>query len=143
MTTDNQYVEIDGFASEITLANKCSVLQGSKLSSLLYVLYCNEILLLYKLVGSPLMSSMINTSTCIDTNNIQHNIVQYVDDSTNIIACKDNNKLQININIYFKLLEEFYNINKLLINSDKTKLLIITKPGLRHINSTIKLQANK
>ena len=89
------------------------------------------------------MASMINTSKHIDTNNIQHNIVQYIDDSTNIIACKDNNKLQIYINIYFKILEEFYNTNKLLINSDKTKLLIITKPGLRHITSTIKLQANK
>ena len=89
------------------------------------------------------MPPLINTSTCIDTNDIHHNVVQYVDDSTNIIACKDNNKLQIYINIYFKILEEFYNINKLLINSDKTKLLIIAKPGLRHITSVIKLQANK
>ena len=44
---------------------------------------------------------------------------------------------------YFKILEEFYNINKLLINSDKTKLLVITKPGLRHLTSNITLQANK
>merc|ERR1712240_215518 len=36
-----------------------------------------------------------------------------------------------------------YNINKLLINSDKSKLLIITKPAQRHLSSNIKLQTTK
>ena len=53
LSDSHKYVEIGGFVSEITPANPCNVLQGSKLSSLLYVLYCNEIPLLYKFVGSP------------------------------------------------------------------------------------------
>ena len=36
-----QYVEVDGVKSEVIQSNSCSVLQGSKLSSLLYTIYCN------------------------------------------------------------------------------------------------------
>ena len=70
-------------------------------------------------------------------------VVQYVDDSTKIIACTNFSDLQKYINIYFCKLDEFYNINKLLINSDKSKLLIITKPGQRHLSNHIKLQTTK
>ena len=45
-----QYVEIDWFVSETIRASICSVLQGSKLSSLLYIIYCNEIPLLYQII---------------------------------------------------------------------------------------------
>ena len=69
--------------------------------------------------------------------------MQYVDDSTNIIACTNSSDLQKYINIYFSILEEFYNINKLLINSDKSKLLIITKPAQRYLSSNIKLQTTQ
>ena len=64
-------------------------------------------------------------------------VVQYVDDSTKIIACTNSSDLQKYINIYFSILEEFYNINKLLINSDKSKLLIITKPAQRYLSNNI------
>ena len=78
-----------------------------------------------------------------NTNTTPHKIFQYVDDSTNIIATDDTNQLQSYINLYFSILEEFYNVNKLLINSDKSKLLIITKPNLRQFTNDITLQANK
>ena len=64
-------------------------------------------------------------------------VVQYVVDSTKIIACTNSSDLQKYINIYFSILEEFYNINKLLINSDKSKLLIITKPAQRYLSNNI------
>ena len=57
----SQYVDIDGFISITTPANPCSVLQGSKLSSLLYVIYCNEIPLLHNLVGSHIMTQLTDT----------------------------------------------------------------------------------
>ena len=69
--------------------------------------------------------------------------MQYVDDSTNIIACTNSSDLQKYINIYFSILEEFYNINKLLINSDKSKLLIITKPAQRYLYNNIELQTTQ
>ena len=64
-------------------ANPCSVLQGSKLSSLLYVIYCNEIPLLRNLVGSQNMTQLTDKQYTVDTTNITHNTIQYVDNSTN------------------------------------------------------------
>ena len=130
-------MEIDGFFSNTTTSNPCSVLQGSKLSSLLYILYCNEILLLHNLVGSPIMKNLTNLPCTINLKNISHKILQYVDDSTNIIASNNTNDIQIYINIYFSILEEYYNTNKLLINSDKSKCLIITKSSLRQFTNHI------
>ena len=66
-----------------------------------------------------------------------------MDDSTNIIPCTNTADLQRYINLYFSVLEEYYNINKILINSNKSKLLIITNASLRQYTSSIKLQANK
>ena len=74
-----QYVEIDGFISETIPSKNCSVLQCSKLSSLLPVLCCNEIPLVHKLVGSPLMPSLTNKFYTFDISKIPHNIIQYVD----------------------------------------------------------------
>ena len=143
LSNRTQYVEIDGFISDTTTSINCSVLQGSKLSSILYVLYCNEIPLLHKLVGSQIMAPLIGNTLPFNISNISHHITQYVDDSTNVIASKDPKDLQLYIKTYFKVLEEYYNLNKLSINADKSKLLIITKPNLRNITSQIKLQANK
>ena len=74
--------------------------------------------------------------------NISHQIIQYIDDFRNIISTNNNSELQKCFNHYFKEIKGYYNINQLLINADKSKLLIIYKPG--HCNSTvqIKLQAN-
>ena len=139
----SQYVDIDGYSSISMPANPYSVLQGSKLSSLLYVIYCNEIPLLHNLVGSQLMTKLTDTQYHVDNTNITHNTIQYVDDSTNIISSYNTNHLQIYIDTFFHILEEYYNINKLLINSDKSKLLVITKPSLRHLTNNLKLNANK
>ena len=96
----SQYVEIDGSQSKVTPANPCSVLQGSKLSSLLYTLYCNEIPLFYKLVGSPLSKNLTKITDIVNTNAISHKIVRYVDGSTNIVATNNTNQLQSYINLY-------------------------------------------
>ena len=136
-------MEIDGSISDITPANQCSVLQGSKLSSLLYILYCNEIPLLYRLVGSPIMNTLTNLPCHINLNNISHKIVQYVDDSTNIISCKITQDIPLYLNLYFSTLEELYSVNKLLINTDKSKLLIIVKPNFRQFSANIKLQTTQ
>ena len=78
-------------------------------------------------------------------NNIIHNVVQYVDDSTNIISTNNNNtnELQKYIKNYYKLLEGYYNLNKLLINADKSKLLIICKPIYRNNVKNVVLLANQ
>ena len=64
-------------------------------------------------------------------NSIDQTTVNYVDDSTGMISSKDGNTLQKYINDYFLLLERFYNISKLFINCDKSKLLLTCKNKLR------------
>ena len=50
-----------------------------------------------------------------------------MDDSNNIITTSSSEDIEQYINKYFKLIEEFYNINKLKINPDKSKLMIVCK----------------
>ena len=73
--------------------------------------------------------------------NISHQIIQYVDDSTNIISTNNNSELQKCFNHYFEEIKGYYDIDKLLINAYKSKLLIIYKPGHRNSKIQIKLQA--
>merc|ERR1711867_308152 len=47
-----QYVSIDGIQSEVVQSLPCSVIQGSKLSALLYTIYINEVTVLHKLMGT-------------------------------------------------------------------------------------------
>ena len=89
------------------------------------------------------MTQLTNKQKTIDTTNISHNTIQYVDDSTNIISCTNTNDLQTYIDIFFSILEGYYNSNKLLINSDKSKLLLITKPTLRQQCNHIKLHTSQ
>lgn len=138
-----QYVDIDGLKSDVIKAKSCSFLQGSTLSSLLYIIYCNKIPLLHNLVNYTLYSNIINDNITNNFTKIDHKIVQYVDDSSNIVSSNEIHQLQIYINSYFKVIEGFYNLNKLLINSDKTKLLISCKPKYCNVTSNMILQANK
>ena len=59
--------------------------------------------------------------------NIEHNTINFVDDSTNIISSHNSNEIQQYINNFYLLLEAAYNINKLVINKDKTELMIVCK----------------
>ena len=68
---------------------------------------------------------------------IKHVTFQYVDDSTNLVSSNNPEYLQQYINNFFSLLEAFYNINKLTLNSDKSKLLIVCKNNLREKTKNI------
>ena len=83
-------------------------------------------------------SDNINSSL----NNIIHNILQYVDDSTNTNN-NNINEMQQYINKHYKVLEGYYNLNKFQINADKSKLLIICKPVYCQYIRNVVLQANQ
>ena len=61
-----------------------------------------------------------------ENSTILHDILQYVDDSNNIIITDNIDEIQPYINNYIKLIKSFYNINKLKINRDKSKVIIQT-----------------
>ena len=79
----------------------------------------------------------------IYSNFIKHFILNYVDDSSNVVSSHDPKCLQNYINDFFRLLENFYNANRLTINRDKSKLLITCKNKLRNSSKNIKLQASE
>ena len=70
-----QFVEIDGIRSNKLKSIPCSVIQGSKLSSLLYNLYTNEIPLVYKIINTPLYNKITNANISINITNIFHKVI--------------------------------------------------------------------
>ena len=85
------------------------------------IFFSNEIPILHKLINTKIYfqlgcSKIINR----DTN---HFTVNFVDDSTNIMGYKNSNGIRDYLEGYFSLLIKYYNINKLKLNNDKTKLM--------------------
>ena len=58
-----QYVQIDTFKSESLNCPPCSVVQGSKLSAVLYTIYTNEIPLLHNLMSQDMSQKLTNIPT--------------------------------------------------------------------------------
>ena len=94
-------------------------------------------------MDKTIYNQLTNDSLTNDYTNIQHMTINYVDDSTNIISTDDYKLLQQYINDFYKLLETYYDINKLKINADKSKILIICKQIFRQHTDTIQLTASE
>ena len=62
-----------------------------------------------------------------------------VDDSNSVVSFSDPTETNKYIDKYFKMLGYFYRQNKLLLNPEKTNVLIIAKPGIRNEADDIKI----
>ena len=127
MSNRKQFVQIDTFRSDTLDSLNCSVVQGSKLSGILYNLYTNEIPLLHEFM----IRKEKNPFKVIHNpkyKKVDHLTVNFVDDSTNLISFKETNDIKAYISQYYEILHQYYTANKLKINSDKTKLMINCKP---------------
>ena len=136
------YVQIDSKQSSLQRCGDYGVVQGSKLSGLMYSLYTNEIPRLHLVLKNPGMMRMIFQKNVINTNKIEHNVTQFVDDSNSVIIFKDKDQIMEYLNMYFWLLKIYYNMNKLLINDDKTNMLVINNPRHEHTARTIQIQTD-
>ena len=116
LTNRKQFVEIDTNRSNILNSLNCSVIQGSKLSGILYTIYTNEIPLLHTLMHKEIFTKLRGHKQTT-SKNIKHNTINFVDDSTNIISTKNIDDIQNYINYFYSLIEAVYNINKLVINN--------------------------
>ena len=76
-------------------------------------------------------------------NVINHKTINYVDDSTNMVTFRCKNDISKYLSDYYTLLDSFYNINKLLINADKTKFIIISNKKQRNNLSDVHFYANQ
>ena len=73
---------------------------------------------------------------------IEHNTINFVNDSTNIISTKNASEIQDYLNKFYLLLKAVYNTNKLQINNDKILLMIVCKRRFRANTKNIKMVAN-
>ena len=141
LSNRKQFVEIDTCRSQLKNSLNCSVIQGSKMSGLLYTIYTNEIPLLHTLMNHDIFTNLTGLPKPISTK-IEHNTLNFVDDSTNIISTNNSTEIQNYINIFYSLLEAVYNINKLIINKDKTELMIVCKNRFRKTTKNIQMYAS-
>ena len=74
---------------------------------------------------------------------IVHEMVNFVDDSNNMISFEDETDANHYINRFFDVLKHYYTLNKLKINPEKTNLLIIAKPAMKERNKDIRIVTEK
>ena len=136
-----KFAEIDTSRSKLRQSLDCSVIQGSKMSGLLYTIYTNEIPLLHTLMNKPIFNKLTNMPQAI-SKTILHLTINFVDDSTNVISTPNVDEIKDYINKFYSLLEAVYNTNKLIINKDKTEMMIVCKNKFRKITKAIQMYAN-
>merc|ERR1712240_568677 len=88
-----QFVEIDIYRSDIKQSLDCSVIQGSKMSGVLYTIYTKEIPQIHTLMTDKIFTKLTG-KPIIQTKDIEHSTINFVDDSTNLIMTKDPKILQ-------------------------------------------------
>ena len=81
-------------------------------------------------MSSDIYNSITGETKIENTKVLEHITWQYVDDSNNVITSNDSTNISEYINKYFKLIEGYYNLNKLKLNPNKSKIMISCKPSL-------------
>ena len=139
LSNRTQLVKIDTKKSTIITAPPCSVVQGSKLSAILYILYTNKVPKLHNLLTNKVIMKKLINENPINTEGINHEVVNYIDDSNSSITFDDPKQADDYLLKYFKLIESYYNMSKLEINTDKTNFMVICHPNKEVIANQIKL----
>ena len=138
LTERKQQVYVDGTLSD-PLDLQAGVPQGSILGPLLYIIFTND---LPEVVHDHLTenNSYFNThcQSC-------GSICSFADDSTYSKSGKDMNKLKDDIDDKFKEISNYMAKNKLVLNSDKTHLLVMTSSQMhkKHENFGIVLNTGQ
>ena len=87
-----QYIELETCKSTVRNANNCSVIQGSKLSSILYSIYTNESCEIKKIMKDEEALRKILNEEPPDFSEVDHSAYSYVHDTYNCIATDEQEK---------------------------------------------------
>ena len=79
----------------------------------------------------------------INTEKVEHETVNYVDDSNNCIIFEDPSEVDEYLDNFFKVLTAYYNLSKLKLNEDKTALMISSKPKHREEYKDVTIKTNE
>ena len=119
------FVEIQGFRSTKCENLPCSVIQGSKMSGFLYTIYSIEIPLIPKILRDQQLAELLMEIQIPRYYSVDHTTNQFIDDSSNVIGAQTFDELENYSNDFLKILEKFYKMNKLKINSSKTMYSVL------------------
>ena len=125
-----QYVQLQGFNSDKLLIGPQSVIQGSTLSCILYLVYIIDI----QVVFHERRHTPLEQRICKNTN-----IKTFVDDCPLIITKRDKPTLQEAIKESMDLIEEYTSSNRLQLNKQKTQIMVVTKSNQIRENFSITL----
>ena len=128
-----QSVFIDGCLS-LPLSISHGVPQGSILGPLLYILFTNDI---PELVHNHAISVKEPKPCCASCGST----VCYVDDSTYTTGDKDPHILSYELTEQYKKISQYMVANKLVINDDKTQLVVIGSRKVSELRNNVRLQA--
>ena len=130
-----QTVTVESFQSSLLHTGPMSVCQGSTLSGLLYLIYTLD----YPLIHSE---KKINIKEYDETN--EPKTTTFMDDSiVKIKLDKDKKKHNEQIEKVLDKVTDYMNANSLVINKDKTKVLVIMKDNNIRENIKIKVEGKE
>ena len=118
-------MEIETFASKTTDSEPCSVIQGSKFSGTLYNLYNIDVPALHEIMKDRTTYQKMVGKTIPCYKMVRHITIQYVDDSTSVVSCNDFEVLRKYLQDYYDLLVIHYKNNKLVLNGEKTAIMLL------------------
>ena len=116
--------------SDLIESLDCSVIQGSKLSSLLYIIYTYEVPILFKLLYNQEWIQRNFEEDVKIYKDLDHETINFIDDSNLVISFGDPSEASEYLDRYCKILKRYYTDMKLQLNPDKTTLLVFSKPCL-------------
>ena len=134
----SQTVCIDGTLARV-LDIDCGVPQGSVLGPLLYVLFTNDLPEVVHNVHDQPLTYLSPNMQCDDCGGL----VNYVDDATYSVASSNPAELSEKLSETYKCIASYMDANKLVINADKTHLLVMGTPAMSVARQQVQLQAGE
>jgi hypothetical protein len=118
----SQSTLVDGYLSAALPLPPCSVIQGGIGSGLLYLVYTND---LPDVIHSHITDYQQPEVNCQEDGSM----VNFVDDGTVYFSSKQPDIVSQKLSNHYEKIESYMNSNKLVINSEKTHLLVMVGRG--------------
>ena len=136
------FVKIQGSRSKDYLTPDASVIQGAKNSCPLYNVFNIESLKLNEIMRKPKLYKTITGKDIERDNAISHSSVSYVDDTSHIIGGESFQRPKKYLQNFFDLLVVYHKENKLKMNPEKTKIMMMNHRNKQESNEkmTIKVE---